>query len=107
MAVGVAQVGRADFGAIAVDLAGLEGEFEGDGLASLSIDQRLTIANMTTEWGALAGVFPIDNVTFDWLEARARHAGHRAIGGFHNACSRNGLGNERAIGIDYALGVAW
>src|SRR5690606_38641833 len=26
-------------------------EFAGDGLSSLSIDERLTIANMTTEWG--------------------------------------------------------
>ncbi len=45
-------------------------EFFGDGLASLSIEQRLTIANMTTEWGALAGVFPIDDVTIDWIRKR-------------------------------------
>src|ERR1043166_5211887 len=32
-------------------------EFHGEGVASLSTDQRMTIANMTTEWGALAGVF--------------------------------------------------
>ncbi|KAF9507701.1 hypothetical protein BS47DRAFT_1351203 [Hydnum rufescens UP504] len=36
-------------------------EFVGDGIATLSIDDRLTIANMTTEWGALAGVFPFDD----------------------------------------------
>ncbi|MFG0305561.1 MAG: aconitase family protein [Phycisphaerales bacterium JB040] len=35
-------------------------EFAGDGVASLSIDDRMTIANMTTEWGALAGWFPCD-----------------------------------------------
>eukprot|EP00842_Homolaphlyctis_polyrhiza_P006247 jgi/Hompol1/6623/HPOL_002288-RA len=46
-------------------------EFTGSGVASLSIDDRLTIANMTTEWGALAGVFPADNVTRDWLVSRA------------------------------------
>lgn len=46
-------------------------EFCGEGVASLSMDQRMTIANMTTEWGALAGVFPVDGVTFEWLEARA------------------------------------
>jgi homoaconitate hydratase len=33
-------------------------EFVGEGIANLSISERLTIANMTTEWGALAGVFP-------------------------------------------------
>jgi len=37
-------------------------EFVGSGIADLSMDQRLTIANMTTEWGALAGVFPFDDV---------------------------------------------
>ena len=31
-------------------------EFCGTGLKHLSVDDRLTIANMTTEWGALAGV---------------------------------------------------
>ena len=45
-------------------------EFSGDGLMTLSLDERLTIANMTTEWGALAGVFPIDDVTIDWLRHR-------------------------------------
>ena len=40
-------------------------EFDGE-VASLSLDQRLTIANMTTEWGALAGVFPCDAVTRAW-----------------------------------------
>jgi len=45
-------------------------EFTGEGIASLSIDQRLTIANMSTEWGALAGVFPVDKVTIGWLRDR-------------------------------------
>lgn len=31
-----------------------------------------TIANMTTEWGALAGVFPVDDVLLQWLEQRSR-----------------------------------
>tara|TARA_B100000029_G_scaffold169787_1_gene166022 strand:- start:566 stop:2536 length:1971 start_codon:yes stop_codon:yes gene_type:complete len=47
-------------------------EFTGDGIKYLSIDERLTIANMTTEWGALAGVFPIDGITIDWLKNRSR-----------------------------------
>src|SRR3990172_5028114 len=29
-------------------------EFTGSGVSALSIDERLAIANMTTEWGALA-----------------------------------------------------
>ncbi len=46
-------------------------EFAGDGIAHLTMDQRLTIANMTTEWGALAGVFPFDEVLRDYLYTRA------------------------------------
>ena len=45
---------------------------DGDGgIAAMSIDERLSIANMTTEWGALAGVFPFDATLLDWLLARA------------------------------------
>ena len=45
-------------------------EFSGPGVASLSMDARLTIANMTTEWGALVGWFPVDAVTIAYLEGR-------------------------------------
>jgi homoaconitate hydratase len=48
-------------------------EFTGPGVAELSMEERLTISNMTTEWGALAGVFPYDDVTRDYLLARAAH----------------------------------
>ncbi len=47
-------------------------EFSGPGLASLSIDERLAISNMTTEWGALAGVFPVDDTTLSWYERQIR-----------------------------------
>jgi len=47
-------------------------EFAGRGVASLSMDARLSIANMTTEWGALVGWFPVDDVTLAYLEGR-RH----------------------------------
>lgn len=43
-------------------------EFTGDGVAALSVDDRLTIANMTTEWGALVGVFPVDETTLQWYD---------------------------------------
>ncbi|RMH01393.1 MAG: homoaconitase [Planctomycetota bacterium] len=45
-------------------------EFTGPGVASLDIEARLTVANMTTEWGALAGLFPIDERTLAWCEER-------------------------------------
>ncbi len=47
-------------------------EFAGPGVASLTMDARLTIANMSTEWGALVGWFPVDDVTLAYLEARSR-----------------------------------
>ncbi|KAI8926558.1 homoaconitase [Entophlyctis helioformis] len=47
-------------------------EFVGDGLRGLSVDDRLTVANMTTEWGALAGLFPVDDVALEWLGRRAQ-----------------------------------
>ncbi|KAJ8059486.1 hypothetical protein OCU04_011147 [Sclerotinia nivalis] len=40
-------------------------------MRSLSVDNRLTIANMTTEWGALSGLFPIDSVLESWLRYKA------------------------------------
>jgi homoaconitate hydratase len=45
-------------------------EFAGPGVASLSMDARLSIANMSTEWGALVGWFPVDEITLAYLEAR-------------------------------------
>lgn len=47
-------------------------EFSGPGVASLSMDARLTIANMSTEWGALVGWFPVDAITLTYLEERYR-----------------------------------
>ncbi|KAJ1936874.1 mitochondrial Homoaconitase, partial [Linderina macrospora] len=46
-------------------------EFVGSGTKSLVVEDRLAIANMTTEWGALAGVFAVDDVTLQWYEQRA------------------------------------
>lgn len=40
-------------------------------LQSIPVDDRLTIANMTTEWGALTGLFPIDSVLERWMRAKA------------------------------------
>ncbi len=52
-------------------------EFGGPGVASLSMDARMTIANMTTEWGALAGWFPVDALTLDYLRSRRDRGAQR------------------------------
>ena len=65
-------------------------EFVGDGVASLTLNERLTIANMTTEWGALAGVFPIDDVTLDWLKQRLDFIEKRGLAGVPSDADGNG-----------------
>ncbi len=55
-------------------------EFTGPGVASLSMDERLSISNMTTEWGTLVGWFPADATTFSWLRARREALGASANG---------------------------
>ena len=42
-------------------------EFTGPGVASLSMDERFSISNMTTEWGPLVGWFPVDATTISYL----------------------------------------
>lgn len=54
-------------------------EFAGPGVAGLDIDARLTIANMTTEWGAIAGWFPVDEVTLDFIGRRRAILGERGV----------------------------
>lgn len=47
-------------------------EFFGEGADSLSIGDRATIANMTPEYGATAGLFYIDGQTIDYLRLTGR-----------------------------------
>lgn len=64
-------------------------EFTGaeETLRSLPIDARLTIANRTTEWGALSGLFPMDGLLQGWLRAKATMSALDT--------SEGRLGNER------------
>ena len=45
-------------------------EFTGPGVANLSMDDRLCIANMAIECGAKNGIFPVDDVTRAYVDAR-------------------------------------
>lgn len=49
-------------------------EFGGDAIASLPMEDRLTMANMAIEAGAKAGIFPCDAVTEEYLAGRAKRA---------------------------------
>ena len=42
-------------------------DFRGDGIKNLSMDDRLTIANMAIEAGAKNGIFPVDEITLKYL----------------------------------------
>ena len=46
-------------------------EFCGEGVQSLSMDDRLSICNMAVEAGAKNGIFPVDDVTRSYLEGRS------------------------------------
>ncbi len=45
-------------------------EFSGEGVATLSMDDRLCICNMAVEAGAKNGIFPVDEVTMKYMEGR-------------------------------------
>jgi homoaconitate hydratase len=68
-------------------------EFVGDGVANLPMSARMTIANMTTEWGALAGVFPFDEVTVNYLRSRVPEFTNPKRPGTRGAKSRSGYTN--------------
>jgi aconitate hydratase len=83
--VGVLMSGRLREGVTATDLAlhitqmlrseGVVGkfvEFHGEGAASLTIADRATIANMSPEYGATMGFFPIDGQSADYLANTGR-----------------------------------
>lgn len=49
-------------------------EFTGEGVSSLSMDDRFTIANMAIEAGAKNGIFPVDDKTRAYLDGRVTRA---------------------------------
>jgi aconitate hydratase len=70
-------------------------EYYGPGLATLTIADRATLGNMSPEYGATIGFFPVDNQTLEYLRLTGR-AGHQVKlveayckeqGLFHNANS--------------------
>ena len=58
-------------GKIGVDGARYQSlEFAGEGVKSLTIFDRLTICNMAIEAGAKNGIFPVDDITRDYVAGR-------------------------------------
>ncbi|HUH37627.1 MAG TPA: aconitate hydratase AcnA, partial [Spongiibacteraceae bacterium] len=90
--VGVRLSGKLREGATATDLVltvtqllrkkGVVGkfvEFFGDGLDHLPLADRATIANMSPEYGATCGIFPIDTETLRYLQLSGRSAQQIAV----------------------------
>lgn len=46
--------------------------FTGEGMSELSLADRATIANMSPEYGATMGFFPVDYVTLQYLKLTGR-----------------------------------
>jgi aconitate hydratase len=54
-------------------------EFYGDGVAEVPLANRATIGNMSPEFGSTAAMFPIDDVTLDYLRLTGRSASQVAL----------------------------
>ncbi|WP_379967579.1 aconitate hydratase AcnA [Ectobacillus sp. sgz5001026] len=84
--IGVKLVGTLPSGTTATDIAlkvtqvlrkqGVVGkfvEFFGEGLQSMSLADRATVANMAPEYGATCGFFPIDSISLDYMRLTGRN----------------------------------
>ena len=54
-------------------------EFYGPGLAHLTIADRVTLGNMCPEYGATVAIFPIDDMTLEYLRLTGRDASQVAL----------------------------
>lgn len=64
-------------------------EFYGSGLASMSLADRATIANMAPEYGATIGYFPVDEQTLTYLRLTGREKNHVDL--VERYCKEQGL----------------
>ncbi|HZT92176.1 MAG TPA: aconitate hydratase [Gaiellaceae bacterium] len=105
--VGFKLSGRLHEGATATDLVltvteilrktGVVGKFVeyfGEGLAALPLADRATIGNMSPEYGATCGFFPVDDVTLDYLRLTGRSAERIAL--VEAYCKENMLWHDAA-----------
>ena len=55
-------------------------EYRGSTMRALSMDERMTVCNMSIEAGARAGMIAPDEITFDYLRAKPRAPAGRELG---------------------------
>src|ERR671914_580060 len=67
-------------------------EYYGHGLAALPLADRATIGNMSPEYGATCGFFPVDHLTLDYLRLTGRSDEHVEL--VEAYCKENVLWHE-------------
>jgi 3-isopropylmalate/(R)-2-methylmalate dehydratase large subunit len=81
-------------------------EYRGEAIRALSMDERMTVCNMSIEAGARAGMIAPDEVTYDYLRGRPRApAGgdwERAVEAWRKLPSDPGAVFDREVAIDAA-----
>jgi len=79
-------------------------EFRGPAIAALSMDERMTVCNMSIEAGARAGMVAPDETTFAYLKGRPRapqgEAWERAIADWRTLGSDPGASFDKSVHID-------
>ena len=111
--VGVHLTGRLSEGVTATDLVlaivkllrdrkvvGKFVEFFGEGAASLTIPDRATIGNMSPEYGATCGFFPVDDVSCEFLNMTGRGDIVPAVKAYYQAQGMYGM--PKKGDIDYS-----
>src|SRR3954452_4896634 len=71
-------------------------EYFGEGLTSLPLADRATIGNMSPEYGATCGFFPVDEITLDYLRLTGRSAERISL--VEAYCQENMLWHEPSDG---------
>ncbi|MDY7109249.1 MAG: aconitate hydratase AcnA, partial [Planctomycetota bacterium] len=75
-------------------------EFHGEGLANMPLANRATIANMSPEYGATMGFFPVDEQTTKYLHLTGRD--EKLIEAIEQYCRLQGLWRDDARTIRYS-----
>ena len=75
-------------------------EYFGDGLDSMTVSDRATIANMSPEYGATIGLFPIDEQTLAYLRLTGRD--EKNIDLVERYCKEQGLWRQRNVQPRYS-----
>jgi 3-isopropylmalate/(R)-2-methylmalate dehydratase large subunit len=79
-------------------------EYRGPAIRALSMEERMTVCNMSIEAGARAGMVAPDDTTFDYLAGRPHApqgaAWDRALAGWRGLASDAGVTFDREVGID-------